>query len=85
MILQHPLFSSYDMRDVIRRKILPPFKPNLTSFNFDPSEFKKGEISFKLELQKSLQSEDETKFTPMFENFYFISESLKYLDCLFLD
>ncbi|CAD8136150.1 unnamed protein product [Paramecium pentaurelia] len=76
-ILQHPLFASIDLRDVIRRKIDPPFKPNLTSFNFDPSEFKKGEVSFKLELQKSLQSDDENKFTPMFENFYFISETLK--------
>ena len=46
-ILQHPLFSSLDQRDVIRRKIDPPFKPNLISFNFDPSEFKKGEVIFK--------------------------------------
>ncbi|CAD8052699.1 unnamed protein product [Paramecium sonneborni] len=76
-ILQHPLFVSIDLRDVIRRKIDPPFQPNLTSFNFDPSEFKKGEASFKLELQKSLQSDDENKFTSMFENFYFISETLK--------
>ena len=57
------------MEDVIKLRTKPPFIPSLLGFNFDPSEFKAGD-------EKINQNED-NKFKPMFENFYFISDNLK--------
>ncbi|KAM3136385.1 hypothetical protein pb186bvf_011520 [Paramecium bursaria] len=68
-ILKHSWFSPLDMEDVIKLRTKPPFIPSLLGFNFDPSEFKAGD-------EKINQNED-NKFKPMFENFYFISDNLK--------
>ncbi|CAK91694.1 unnamed protein product (macronuclear) [Paramecium tetraurelia] len=76
-ILGHQFFDDINLIDILKRKIQPPFLPNLIKFNFDPKEFKQGEQKFNQELQKSLQSDQETKFEPMFENFYFIGDTLK--------
>ncbi|CAD8112967.1 unnamed protein product [Paramecium primaurelia] len=76
-ILGHQFFDDVNLIDILKRKIQPPFLPNLIKFNFDPKEFKQGEQQFNQELQKSLQSDQETQFEPMFENFYFIGETLK--------
>jgi len=46
-ILSHPWFSNIDVMEVLKRNIVPPYLPSLIKFNFDPSEFEKGEDSFK--------------------------------------
>lgn len=65
------------MERIFLQKFAPPFEINLTQFNFDPSELKKGEGSFKTELTKSLSSPDENTFKPMFKDFAFTGKNLK--------
>lgn len=45
-ILAHPWFKGIKSKDVLDKKMEPPYKPNPIKFNFDEKEFKKGELEF---------------------------------------
>ncbi len=42
-ILSHPWLSGVSMLDVLAKKLNPPIKPNLLSYNFDDVEFRSSE------------------------------------------
>lgn len=45
-ILKHPWIRKLDPFKVLHHQFKPPFESNLKSFNFDSSEFKRGETKF---------------------------------------
>lgn len=42
-ILSHPWFKKINIKDILEKKIPPPIKPDILSFNFDEEEFSKDE------------------------------------------
>ena len=46
-ILKHPWFKKIKIDDIVNKKIEPPIKPNIMSFNFDEDEFSNGEKEFR--------------------------------------
>ena len=46
-ILKHPWFKKIKIDDIVNKKIEPPIKSDIMSFNFDEDEFKIGEREFR--------------------------------------
>jgi serum/glucocorticoid-regulated kinase 2 len=49
-LLRHPWMTQWGdknlYKDIVQKKIEPPFKPDHFSFNFDEEEFSQGETEF---------------------------------------
>ena len=73
-IFKHPWFEKIKIDDVIKKKIVPPIKPDVMSFNFDEEEFSKGEIEFRKKLIESAGNGDNIEKLPtVFQDFYYDS------------
>ena len=48
-IISHEWFRNLNFKELLNKRIEPPFKPNPIEFNFDVEEFEKGDNSFRRE------------------------------------
>ena len=46
-ILSHPWFKGMKPKDIMEKKLEPPYRPNPIGYNFDEEEFLKGDNEFR--------------------------------------
>jgi len=63
------------MIEVLSKRLVPPIKPSLLTYNFDESDFKEGE-SQDLEQLRKEKLEGDLK-EPKFGSFFFESEQMR--------